>query len=110
LYKLLAQGRISPRQASVLAYIGSLVLRSLKDVDYDLDRFDEEEDIPQIRTAHVVKGRPARPPLIPWPPILSGLARNLFPPRPRRSPRKSSTASPTDPAASFALSPSRAPQ
>ncbi len=46
LYKLLAQGRISPRQASVLAYIGSLVLRSLKDVDYDLDRFDEEsEDI-----------------------------------------------------------------
>jgi hypothetical protein len=46
LYKLLAQGRISPRQASVLAYIGSLVLRSHKDVDYDLDRFDEEsEDI-----------------------------------------------------------------
>jgi hypothetical protein len=41
LYKLLAQGRISPRQASVLAYIGSLVLRSLKDVDYDLDRFDD---------------------------------------------------------------------
>jgi len=46
LYKLLAQGRISPRQAAVLAYIGSLVLRSLKAVDYDLDRFDEEsEDI-----------------------------------------------------------------
>jgi hypothetical protein len=46
LYKLLAQGRISPRQASVLAYIGSLVLRSLKAVDYDLDPFDEEsEDI-----------------------------------------------------------------
>jgi hypothetical protein len=46
LYKLLAQGRISPRQASVLAYIGSLVLRSLKDVDYDLDRSDQEsEDI-----------------------------------------------------------------
>jgi hypothetical protein len=43
-YKLLAQGRISPRQASVLAYIGSLVLRSLKDVDYDLDRFDEESE------------------------------------------------------------------
>ena len=44
LYKLLAQGRISPRQASVLAYIGSLVLRSLKDVDYDLDRFSTESD------------------------------------------------------------------
>src|SRR5260370_9016137 len=39
LYKLLAQGRISPRQASVLAYIASLVLRSLKDVHYDLDPF-----------------------------------------------------------------------
>ena len=46
MYKLLAQGRIAPRQAAVLAYIGSLVLRSLKAVDYDLDRFDEEsEDI-----------------------------------------------------------------
>ena len=45
LYKLLAQGRISPRQASVLAYICSLVLRSLKAVDYDLDRFTDEEDI-----------------------------------------------------------------
>jgi hypothetical protein len=44
LYKLLAQGRISPRQASVLARIGSLVLRSLKAVDYDLDRFTDEED------------------------------------------------------------------
>jgi hypothetical protein len=46
LYKLLAQGRISPRQAAVLAYIGSLALRSLKAVYDDLDRFDEEsEDI-----------------------------------------------------------------
>src|SRR5260370_9702797 len=45
LYKLLAQGRIPPRQASVLAYIGSLVLRSLKAVDYDLARFTDEEDI-----------------------------------------------------------------
>src|SRR5260370_1778919 len=33
LYKLLAQGRISPRQGAVLAYIGSLVLRSLKAID-----------------------------------------------------------------------------
>lgn len=50
LYKLLAQGRISPRQGAVLAYIGSLVLRSLKAIDYDLDRFapkplpDPDED------------------------------------------------------------------
>src|SRR5712692_9528821 len=42
LYKLLAQGRISPRQGAVLAYIGSLVLRSLKAIDYDLDRFTPE--------------------------------------------------------------------
>ena len=42
LYKLLVQGRISPRQASVLAYIGSLVLASLKAVDYDLDRFHDK--------------------------------------------------------------------
>src|SRR5258707_15635257 len=40
LYKVRAQGRISPRQAAVLPYIGSLVLRSLKPVDYDLARFD----------------------------------------------------------------------
>ena len=42
LYRLLAQGRISPRQASVLAYIGSLVLASLKAVDYDFDRFHDK--------------------------------------------------------------------
>jgi len=44
LYRLLAQGLISPRQAAVLAYIGSLVLRSLKSVDYDLDRFTQMTD------------------------------------------------------------------
>jgi len=44
LYKLLAQGRISPRQGAVLAYIGSLVLRSLKAIDYDLDRFSPKAE------------------------------------------------------------------
>src|SRR5258708_25203909 len=44
LYKLLAQGRISPRQGAVLAYIGSLVSRSLKAIDYDLDRFSPKAE------------------------------------------------------------------
>ena len=46
LYKLLAQGRISPRQGAVLACIGSLVLRSLKAIDYDLDRFTPDDADP----------------------------------------------------------------
>src|SRR6202158_715627 len=64
LYKLLAQGRIAPRQAAVLAYIGSLVLRSLKAVDYDLDRFDDEPgEKPPAKpvAAHAV--RPGKEPL-----------------------------------------------
>jgi hypothetical protein len=36
LYTLAAQGRISPRRASVLAYISSLLLRSLIAIDNDL--------------------------------------------------------------------------
>lgn len=35
LYKLLASGRISPRRASTLAYISSLLLRSLNAIDND---------------------------------------------------------------------------
>ena len=35
LYKLLASGRISPRRASTLAYISSLLLRSLDAIDND---------------------------------------------------------------------------
>jgi hypothetical protein len=35
LYKLVAAGRISPRRASVLAYIANLMLHSLKAIDYD---------------------------------------------------------------------------
>lgn len=42
LYKLVARGRMSPRQGAVLGYLGSLVLRSLKSIDYDNDRFPEE--------------------------------------------------------------------
>jgi hypothetical protein len=36
LYSLLAQGRISPRRASALAYISSLLLRTLPAIDNDL--------------------------------------------------------------------------
>ncbi len=36
LYTLLAQGRISPRRASVLAYISNLLLRTLPAIDTDL--------------------------------------------------------------------------
>jgi len=36
LYTLLAQGRISPRRASVLAYISNLLLRTLPAIDNDL--------------------------------------------------------------------------
>ena len=41
LYDLLAEGRISPRRASVLAYISGLLLRTLPAIDYDNDRFPE---------------------------------------------------------------------
>jgi len=36
LYTLLAQGRVSPRRASALAYISSLLLRTLPAIDADL--------------------------------------------------------------------------
>ncbi len=36
LYTLLGQGRISPRRASVLAYISNLLLRTLPAIDTDL--------------------------------------------------------------------------
>src|SRR5467141_4125032 len=43
LYDLLAEGRISPRRASVLAYISSLLLRTLPAIDYDADRCRNNE-------------------------------------------------------------------
>lgn len=44
LYCLLSEGFISPRRASVLAYISSLLLRTLPAIDYDNDRFPEPEE------------------------------------------------------------------
>ena len=43
LYCLLSEGIISPRRASVLAYISSLLLRTLPAIDYDNERFPESE-------------------------------------------------------------------
>jgi hypothetical protein len=57
LYKLVAQGRMSPRQGAVLGYLGSLVLRSLKSIDYDNDRFPEERE---AQTQHTAPGAQTR--------------------------------------------------
>jgi hypothetical protein len=38
LYKLVAAGKISPRRASVLAYIAHLILNTHKSIDYDNQR------------------------------------------------------------------------
>jgi hypothetical protein len=61
LYKLVAQSRMSPRQGAVLGYIGSLVLRSLKSIDYDNDRFPEEHEeqaAPAPQRAQIAKDEP----------------------------------------------------
>ncbi len=67
LYELLAQNRISPRRASVLAYINSLILRSL----------------PQIRAAGVIDPTKPNPIAIPVPDqvIDSVAAPKLTPPQ-----------------------------
>lgn len=47
LYTLLAEGRISPRRASVLAYISSLLLRTIPAINEDNENYvydDEESD------------------------------------------------------------------
>jgi len=44
LYRLLAEGSISPRRASVLAYISSLLLRTLPAIDYDNRHFGYDDD------------------------------------------------------------------
>jgi hypothetical protein len=44
LYQLLAQNRISPRRAAVLAYISSMLLRTLPQIDADKAADAEEDD------------------------------------------------------------------
>jgi hypothetical protein len=47
LYGLLADGRISPRRASVLAYISSLLLRTLPAIDYDNEHYTYNDPEPE---------------------------------------------------------------
>jgi hypothetical protein len=49
LYCLLSEGIISPRRASVLAYISSLLLRTLPAIDYDNERFPEPEPTSEVQ-------------------------------------------------------------
>ena len=51
LYKLVAAGRISPRRASVLAYIAHLILSSHKAIDYDNRSWRQRTADPTIRPA-----------------------------------------------------------
>jgi hypothetical protein len=51
LYSLLAEGCISPRRASVLAYIASLLLRTLPAIDYDNDHFPSNDAQPNANAA-----------------------------------------------------------
>jgi hypothetical protein len=62
LYNLLAEGRISPRRASVLAYISSLLLRTLPAIDYDLDRLPvDDADAPAQSGPQAIDQPPAHP-------------------------------------------------
>ncbi|PYT60774.1 MAG: hypothetical protein DMG35_10560 [Acidobacteria bacterium] len=45
LYKLLARDEISPRRAAVMAYTGSLLLRTLPAIDRELHPPDAEQEI-----------------------------------------------------------------
>lgn len=85
LYKLVAQGRMSPRQGAVLGNLGSLVLRSLTSIDYDNDRFPEEREEQTPHTASGAQTRKAtRSPSAPR----SALARSLCQPQRESSRRK----------------------
>lgn len=57
LYVLLAQDRVSPRRAAVLAYLSSLLLRTLPD--------DEEDAEPEKPTVQFIFGRAPKPGVAP---------------------------------------------
>jgi hypothetical protein len=44
LYNFVAEGRISPRRASVLAHISSFLLRTLPAIDYDNEHYAYDDD------------------------------------------------------------------
>ena len=59
LHNLLAEGRISPRRASVLAYISSLLLRTLPAIEYDNDHYTYDDDETDEHTAAESNPSPA---------------------------------------------------
>lgn len=70
LYNLLAEGRISPRRASVLAYISSLLLRTLPAIDYDNEHYtyddaEADSDETEEQTAAESAANPAPQPVPP---------------------------------------------
>ena len=64
LYDLLAEGSISPRRASVLAYISSLLLRTLPAIDYDQERYGPEAQA-QTQSEPQPSPQPTRQPVPP---------------------------------------------
>src|SRR5260370_15966620 len=58
LYNLLAEGSISPRRASVLAYISSLLLRTLPAIDYAIDRLPVDDEAAPTQSAPQAMNQP----------------------------------------------------
>src|SRR4029077_6445441 len=68
LYNLLAEGRISPRRASVLAHISSLLLRTLPAIDYDNENYTYDDDESDSGTEAQAVAESAKPAPQPVPP------------------------------------------
>ena len=65
LYNLLAEGRISPRRASVLAHISSLLLRTLPAIDYDNEHYTYDDDETEEQAVAESAADPAPQPVPP---------------------------------------------
>jgi hypothetical protein len=65
LYNLLAEGRISPRRASVLAHISSLLLRTLPAIDYDNEHYTYDDEETEEQAAAESAANPAPQPVPP---------------------------------------------
>jgi len=63
LYNLLAEGRISPRRASVLAHISSLLLRTLPAIDYDNEHYTYDDDETEEQAVAEYAANPAPQPV-----------------------------------------------
>jgi hypothetical protein len=65
LYNLLAEGRISPRRASMLAYISSLLLRTLPAIDYDNQHYTYDDSEAEGQNPAQSAANPAPQPVPP---------------------------------------------